>query len=157
NRPAGESLAAELGSRTRFVQADVTDENSLQNAINTAVDTFGALQGAIACAGIGLAERVLGKSGPHTLPALDNSIRVNRLGTFNVIRLAGAPLAQTPPSDSGERGVIIAPASVAAFEGQIGQVAYSASKGGVAAMTLPVARELARYGIRVMTIAPGIF
>jgi NAD(P)-dependent dehydrogenase (short-subunit alcohol dehydrogenase family) len=157
NRPGGESLAAELGVRARFVHTDVTDEASVQNAVSTALSAFGSLHGAVTCAGIGLAERVLGKSGPHSLAAFSKVISVNLIGTFNVLRLAAAALTQTPPSGSGERGVLISTASVAAFEGQIGQVAYAASKGGVVAMTLPLARELARFGIRVLTIAPGIF
>lgn len=157
NRASGEGLATELGARTRFVQTDVTDEASVQNATNTALTVFGGLHGAVLCAGIGIAEKVLGKSGPHSLAAFTKIINVNLIGTFNVLRLAAAALAQGQPSPSGERGVIVTTASVAAFEGQIGQAAYSASKGGVVAMTLPVARELARLGIRVMTIAPGIF
>ncbi len=157
NRPAGEGLAGELGARARFVQADVTDETSVQNAIQAALEAFGSLHGAVLCAGIGLAEKVLGKAGPHSLAAFTKVINVNLIGTFNVLRLAAAALAQGEPTPSGERGVIVTTASVAAFEGQIGQAAYSASKGGVVAMTLPMARELARFGIRVMTIAPGIF
>jgi NAD(P)-dependent dehydrogenase (short-subunit alcohol dehydrogenase family) len=121
------------------------------------VSGFGGLHGVVACAGIGLAEKVLGKSGPHALALFAKVIQVNLIGTFNVIRLAASVMTGGSPSPGGERGVIITTASVAAFEGQIGQAAYSASKGGVAAMTLPVARELARFGIRVVTIAPGIF
>jgi NAD(P)-dependent dehydrogenase (short-subunit alcohol dehydrogenase family) len=157
NRPGGESLAGELGKGTRFVQVDVTDETSVQNAIDAVLEAFGGLHGAVLCAGIGLAEKVLGKPGPHSLAAFTKVINVNLIGTFNVIRLAAAALAQREPTLSGERGVIVTTASVAAFEGQIGQAAYSASKGGVVAMTLPIARELARFGIRVMTVAPGIF
>ena len=157
NRAGGESLARELGARARFLEADVTDEASVQNAINSTLKNFGSLQGAVACAGIGLAEKVLGKSAPHSLAAFTKVINVNLIGTFNVVRLAAAALAQAKPSPSGERGVIITTASVAAFEGQIGQAAYSASKGGVVALTLPLARELARFSVRVMTIAPGIF
>jgi NAD(P)-dependent dehydrogenase (short-subunit alcohol dehydrogenase family) len=157
NREAGAQLAADLGRRVRFAQADVTDEASVQTAVATAVQTFGALHGAVGCAGIGLAERVLGKSGPHPLDAFARVIRVNLIGAFNVTRLAAAAIATAPPGPDGERGVIINTASVAAFEGQIGQAAYSASKGGIAAMTLPIARELARVGIRVLAIAPGIF
>jgi NAD(P)-dependent dehydrogenase (short-subunit alcohol dehydrogenase family) len=157
NRGGGESLVKELEPRVRFAQADVSDEASVQKALNTALEAFSGLHGAVLCAGIGLAERVLGKSGPHSLAAFAKVITVNLIGTFNVMRLAAAVLSQAQPSASGERGVIVTTASVAAFEGQIGQVAYSASKGGVAAMTLPVARELARFGIRVMTMAPGIF
>jgi NAD(P)-dependent dehydrogenase (short-subunit alcohol dehydrogenase family) len=157
NRGTGEKLAAELGSKVRFVQGDVTSEGDVQSAVNTAVSGFGGLQGAIACAGIGLAEKVLGKSGPHPLGPFSKVIQVNLIGTFNVIRLASAAMAAGSPSAGGERGVIVTTASVAAFDGQIGQVAYSASKGGVVGMTLPIARELARYGIRIVTIAPGIF
>jgi NAD(P)-dependent dehydrogenase (short-subunit alcohol dehydrogenase family) len=157
NKDAGERLAAELGDRARFVPTDVTDEASVQNAVATATRAFGGLHGVVGCAGIGLAERVLGKTGPHDLNAFARVIRVNLIGTFNVIRLAAAVMAQAQPAASGERGVVVNTASVAAFEGQIGQAAYSASKGGVVAMTLPIARELARFGIRVVTIAPGIF
>ena len=157
NRETGEKLAAELGSKVRFVQADVTSESDVQNAVNTAVNVFGGLHGAIACAGIAVAEKVLGKSGPHSLASFSKVIQVNLIGTFNVIRLASAAMAAGSPNPSGERGIIVTTASVAAFDGQIGQVAYSASKGGVVAMALPIARELARYGIRIMVIAPGIF
>ena len=157
NRDKGESLAAELAPRVRFVATDVTDEASVQNAVQTAVQSFGGLHGSIQCAGIGLAERLLGKSGPHPLASFLKVIHVNLAGTFNVMRLAAAAMSQGPPNAAGERGVIINTASVAAFEGQVGQVAYSASKGGIVGMTLPAARELARSGIRVMAIAPGIF
>jgi NAD(P)-dependent dehydrogenase (short-subunit alcohol dehydrogenase family) len=157
NRDTGEKLAVELGSKVRFVQADVTSESDVQNAVNTAVSAFGGLHGAIACAGIAVAEKVLGESGPHSLASFSKVIQVNLIGTFNVIRLASSVMAAGSPNPSGERGVIIATASVAAFDGQTGQVAYSASKGGVVAMALPIARELARYGIRIMVIAPGIF
>jgi NAD(P)-dependent dehydrogenase (short-subunit alcohol dehydrogenase family) len=157
NREAGEKLAADLGGRARFVPTDVTDEASVQNAVAAAVQGFGALHGSVNCAGVALAERVLGKNGPHDLAAFTRVIRVNLVGTFNVIRLAAAAMATAAPGPGGERGVIVNTASVAAFEGQIGQAAYSASKGGVVAMTLPIARELARSGIRVVTVAPGLF
>src|SRR5262245_4741660 len=157
NREAGERLAADLGSRVRFVHTDVTDETSVQSAVTAATQAFGALHGSIQCAGIAIAERVLGKNAPHPLAAFAKVIQINLVGTFNVIRLAAAAMSQNQPTPSGERGVIINTASVAAFEGQIGQVAYAASKGGVASMTLPIARELARHGIRVVSIAPGIF
>jgi NAD(P)-dependent dehydrogenase (short-subunit alcohol dehydrogenase family) len=157
NKTGGEGLAAELEARARFVSTDVTDEASVQNAVATAVQALGGLHGAINCAGIGIAEKVLGKAGPHPLAAFAKVVNVNLIGTFNVIRLATAVMSQAPPMASGERGVIVNTASVAAFDGQIGQAAYSASKGGVVGMTLPIARELARFGIRVMTIAPGIF
>jgi NAD(P)-dependent dehydrogenase (short-subunit alcohol dehydrogenase family) len=154
---AGAELAAELGSRTRFASTDVTDEAAVTGAVKTALDSFGGLHGAINCAGIGLAERVVGKNGPHPLAAFAKVIQVNLIGTFNVIRLAAAAMSQATPSASGERGAIVNTASIAAFDGQIGQAAYSASKGGIVGMTLPIARELARSGIRVVTIAPGIF
>jgi NAD(P)-dependent dehydrogenase (short-subunit alcohol dehydrogenase family) len=157
NRDKGEALASELGSRVRFIATDVTDEASTRQAVETAVQTFGGLQGSIQCAGIGLAERLLGKSGPHALASFTKVIIVNLVGTFNVLRLAAAAMSQGQPNAAGERGVIVNTASVAAFEGQIGQVAYSASKGGIVGLTLPAARELARSGIRVMAIAPGIF
>jgi NAD(P)-dependent dehydrogenase (short-subunit alcohol dehydrogenase family) len=157
NKAAGEGLAAELGARVRFVSTDVADEASVQNAVTTAVQGLGGLHGAINCAGIGIAEKVLAKAAPHPLAAFAKVVNVNLIGTFNVIRLAAAVMSQGSPTAAGERGVIVNTASVAAFDGQIGQAAYSASKGGVVSMTLPIARELARFGIRVMTIAPGIF
>ncbi|HET9223452.1 MAG TPA: 3-hydroxyacyl-CoA dehydrogenase [Roseiflexaceae bacterium] len=157
NRPAGESTAAELGGQARFSPADVTDEASVQAAVRMAIEAFGGLHGAVNCAGIAIAERTLGKSGPHPLESFTRIVTVNLIGTFNVIRLAAAAMAENQPSADGERGVIVNTASVAAFDGQIGQAAYSASKGGVVGMTLPIARDLARIGIRVMTIAPGIF
>jgi NAD(P)-dependent dehydrogenase (short-subunit alcohol dehydrogenase family) len=157
NQPAGERLAAELGDRARFVPADVTDEASVQAAVEATVKDFGGLHGAVVCAGIVVAEKVLGKSGPHPLASFAKVIQVNLIGTFNVVRLAAAAMSRGEPNAAGERGVIVTTASVAAFEGQIGQAAYAASKGGVASLTLPVARELARYGIRVVSIAPGTF
>jgi NAD(P)-dependent dehydrogenase (short-subunit alcohol dehydrogenase family) len=157
NRPVGEALAAELGARARFAPTDVTDEGSVQAALAAAEGAFHGLHGLINCAGIALAEKVLGKAGPHPQPSFNKVIQINLVGTFNAIRLATAVMAKAAPAANGERGVIVNTASVAAFDGQIGQAAYSASKGGIVAMTLPIARELARYGIRVMTIAPGIF
>lgn len=156
-KEAGEALAAELGSSAAFVQTDVTSEEAVQAAVDTAVSTYGALHGAINCAGIAIGERVLGREKPHPLASFSRVIQINLIGTFNVIRLASEAMAKNEPNAGGERGVIINTASVAAFDGQIGQAAYSASKGGVVGMTLPIARELARFGIRVMTIAPGIF
>jgi NAD(P)-dependent dehydrogenase (short-subunit alcohol dehydrogenase family) len=153
----GQALADELGPGARFVHTDVTDETSTRAAVDLAVSTFGAVNGAINCAGIGIAERTLGRNRPHPLDAFARVIQVNLIGTFNVIRLAAQAMAHGQPNASGERGVIVNTASVAAFEGQIGQAAYSASKGGVVGMTLPIARDLARDGIRVATIAPGIF
>jgi NAD(P)-dependent dehydrogenase (short-subunit alcohol dehydrogenase family) len=145
------------GENTRFVETDVTDEASVKGAIDAALQGFGGLHGAINCAGIASAEKVLGREGPHSLKSFSKVIEVNLIGTFNVLRLAAEVMANNQSTEDGERGVIVNTASVAAFDGQIGQVAYAASKGGVAAMTLPVARELARHGVRVVAIAPGIF
>ncbi len=157
NREKGEALANEFGANARFVETNVTDEESVKNAVATAVSAFGALHGAINCAGIGVAEKTVGKDGPHSLASFKRVIEVNLIGTFNVIRLAAAQMARQEPNAGGERGVIVNTASIAAFDGQIGQAAYSASKGGIVGMTLPIARDLARSGIRVVTIAPGIF
>ncbi len=150
-------LKAEPSGSISFAQTDVTDEESVRNAVDAALEGFGALHGTINCAGVAVAQKVLGRDGPHPLDSFADVVRVNLVGTFNVVRLAAEAMARNEPAAGGERGVIVNTASVAAFEGQIGQAAYSASKGGVAAMTLPIARELARYGIRVVTIAPGIF
>ncbi len=153
----GNKLVAELGEeKSKFVKADVSDEESVQAAVDAAVG-FGELRGAINCAGIGTAEKTVGKNGAHRLATYQKVIQVNLVGTFNVLRLAAAAMAQNEPTASGERGVIINTASVAAFDGQIGQLAYSSSKGGIVGMTLPAARDLASLGIRVVTIAPGIF
>src|SRR5436309_5658769 len=157
NSETGNALAKELGDSTLFVQTNVVEEGSVQAAVQAAVNSFGGLHVVINCAGIGAAERVVGKNGPASLATFTKVIQVNLIGTFNVIRLAAVAMAENSPDEGGERGVIINTASVAAFEGQIGQAAYSASKGGIVSMTLPIARELARYGIRVMTIAPGLF
>ena len=157
NDETGTALAAELGDAVIFVKTNVVEEESARAAVKAAVDAFGGLQVTINCAGIGVAERVLGKGSPHSLASFSKVIQVNLIGTFNVIRLAAAAMSTNEPTEGGERGVIINTASVAAFDGQIGQAAYSASKGGIVGMTLPIARELARYGIRVMTIAPGLF
>jgi NAD(P)-dependent dehydrogenase (short-subunit alcohol dehydrogenase family) len=156
-RDGGEALAAELAGAAHFVHTDVTDEESVRSAIGEAVERFGALQGVVNCAGIGIAARVLSRRGVHDLDAFARVIAVNLTGTFNVIRLAAEVMSQGEPNAAGERGVIVNTASVAAFDGQIGQAAYSASKGGVVGMTLPIARELAGFGIRVVTIAPGTF
>jgi NAD(P)-dependent dehydrogenase (short-subunit alcohol dehydrogenase family) len=145
------------GDNARFVETDVTDEGSVKGAIDAALRDFDGVHGVINCAGIAAAEKVLGREGPHSLESFSKVVGINLVGTFNVVRLAAEAMAKNEPTEGGERGVIVNTASVAAFDGQIGQVAYSASKGGVAAMTLPIARELARHGIRVMTIAPGIF
>ncbi len=155
NEERGDSLAKELGGL--FVKTDVTDEESVSLAIDAAMTTYGQVHGAVNCAGIGIAKKVIGKKGPMPLSDFMKVVQVNLVGTFNVIRLASAAIAKADEGEDGERGVIINTASVAAIDGQIGQAAYSASKGGVVSMTLPIARELADYGIRVMTIAPGIF
>jgi NAD(P)-dependent dehydrogenase (short-subunit alcohol dehydrogenase family) len=160
NSDAGIALSTEhshTGLSTLFVKTNVVEEESMRAAVRAAVETFGGLHVLINCAGIGIAERVVGKNGPHDLGAFSKVIQVNLIGTFNAIRLSAAEMAENVSNGEGERGVIINTASVAAFDGQIGQAAYSASKGGIVGMTLPIARELARYGIRVMTIAPGIF
>jgi NAD(P)-dependent dehydrogenase (short-subunit alcohol dehydrogenase family) len=155
--PGGESLASELGAGARFLKTDVTDEAQTQAAVDLCVSAFGAIHGAVNCAGVAPGERVVGKTGPHGLASFERAVRINLVGTFNVIRLAAHRMSTQPPFASGERGVIVNTSSVASFEGQIGQAAYAASKAGVNGMTLPIARELARFGIRVMTIAPGIF
>ena len=156
NEEAGESVAREIGA-ARFVETNVTDEKSAHAAIDAAVHELGGLHGIVNCAGVAIGEKVLGKNGPHELESFKKTLQVNLVGTFNVIRLAAAVMKWNEPAGSGERGIIVNTASVAAFEGQIGQAAYAASKGGVVSMTLPIARELASYGIRVVTIAPGIF
>ena len=153
----GRALAAEVGDGARFVRTDVTDEASATSAVQQAVGTFGALHGLVNCAGIVHGEKVVGREGPHTLAGFRRAVEINLVGTFNMTRLAADAMAKGAPNGEGERGVIVNTASVAAFDGQIGQAAYSASKAAVAGMTLPIARELARFGIRVMTIAPGIF
>ena len=157
NADAGKEAAQALGSNARFAQADVTSEEQVKAAIDLATSAFGGLHGVVNAAGIGPAAKVLGRSGPHALDLFEKTIRVNLVGTFNVIRLAAVTLTQNQPEPSGERGVIVNTASIAAFDGQIGQPAYAASKGGIVGMTLPIAREFASSGIRVVTIAPGIF
>ncbi|WP_334156727.1 3-hydroxyacyl-CoA dehydrogenase [Oryzomicrobium sp.] len=156
NAEAGQALAAELGANVRFVQTDVADEASAKGAVDAAVAAFGKVDGLVNCAGVAPAEKVLGKEGPHRLASFAKVININLVGSFNMIRLAAEAMAKNEPNGQGERGVIVSTASVAAFDGQIGQAAYAASKGGIVALTLPIARELARSGIRVMTIAPGI-
>ncbi len=157
NEAAGTALCSELGSAARFVKTDVTNADSAGAAIAVACGQFGRLDGVINCAGIVGASRLVGKTGPHDLAMFERVVRVNLIGTFNVCRLAATAMTTNPPSAEGERGVIVNTSSVAALEGQIGQAAYAASKGGVAALTLPLARELARFGIRVAAIAPGVF
>jgi NAD(P)-dependent dehydrogenase (short-subunit alcohol dehydrogenase family) len=153
----GEGLAKRLGAKARFVKCDVTSETDGQAAVDAALKSFNALQGLVNCAGIAIAERTVKKDGPHALASFARVIGINLIGTFNLIRLAAVAMAKGQPNAVGERGVIVNTASVAAFDGQIGQAAYSASKGGVVGMTLPIARDLSRDAIRVCTIAPGIF
>lgn len=157
NAEKGEASAADLGSSTRFLRTDVTSEDGVRASIAAAAEHLGGLNTAISCAGILGAGRVLGKEGPMPLSQFETTVRVNLIGSFNVAKAAAERMQHNDAGEDGERGVIIQTASIAAFEGQIGQAAYSASKGGVVGMTLPMARELARFGIRVMTIAPGIF
>ena len=151
----GEALALEVGS-SRFVKCDVASEADGQAAVAAAL-AMGPLRGLINCAGIAIGEKVVGKEGPHALASFARVININLIGTFNMIRLAADAMAKQEPTAEGERGVIVNTASVAAFDGQIGQAAYSASKGGVVGMTLPIARDLSRSGIRCVTIAPGLF
>ena len=154
---AGESVAKELGRQVRFAAADVTDEDAVTKALDVAVDSFGAINACINCAGVGSAMKIAGKAGPMPLDMFKMTVNVNLVGTFNVSRLAATRMLQNEPNGQGERGVIINTASVAAFDGQIGQIAYTASKAGVVGMTLVMARDLARDGIRCCTIAPGTF
>jgi NAD(P)-dependent dehydrogenase (short-subunit alcohol dehydrogenase family) len=157
NEAVGSETAAQIGEQARFVKADVSDEAQVQAAIDTAHEAFGDIQVLVNCAGIAAALRTIGKEGVHPLDVFERVIRVNLIGTFNCIRLTAVTMSENQPNEHGERGVIINTASVAAFDGQIGQAAYSASKGGIVGMTLPIARDLSRNGIRVMTIAPGLF
>ncbi|WP_096190262.1 3-hydroxyacyl-CoA dehydrogenase [Evansella halocellulosilytica] len=156
-RDKGTQLVEELGDDVHFVETNVADEESVQSSLNEAIETFGEVDIVVNCAGIGDAKKVLSKKGVHDLGSFSKVIEVNLIGTFNVIRLASEKMVENEMNENGERGVIINTASVAAFEGQIGQAAYSASKGGVVGLTLPIARELSPYGVRVMTIAPGLF
>jgi NAD(P)-dependent dehydrogenase (short-subunit alcohol dehydrogenase family) len=153
----GEALAKQLGARARFLKCDVTVEADGQAVVDAAMKNPGGLRGLVNCAGIAIAERTVKKDGPHVLASFARVININLIGTFNMIRLAAVAMAKGQPNAAGERGVIVNTASVAAFDGQIGQAAYSASKGGVVGMTLPIARDLSRDAIRVCTIAPGIF
>lgn len=157
NRAAGEAMAETLGPQARFARCDVTSDPEGRAAVAMAQATFGRLDILANCAGVAPGEKVLGKDGPHALDSFARAIQINLIGSFNMLRLAAEAMAMNAPDEGGERGVIVNTASIAAFDGQIGQAAYAASKGGVAALTLPVARELARSGIRCMTIAPGIF
>jgi NAD(P)-dependent dehydrogenase (short-subunit alcohol dehydrogenase family) len=152
----GEALARELGTATRFVKCDVSSEADGRAAVEAAI-AIGPLRGLVNCAGIAVGEKTIGKEGPHALASFARVIGINLIGTFNMIRLAADAMSKQEPTADGERGVLVNTASVAAFDGQIGQAAYSASKGGVVGMTLPIARDLSRSGIRCVTIAPGLF
>lgn len=157
NRDAGATLAHELGAAARFQATDVTRETDGQAAVAAALDAFGRIDGLVNCAGVAPGEKVVGREAPHRLESFERAVSINLVGTFNMIRLAADAMSKQDADAQGERGVIVNTASIAAFDGQIGQAAYAASKSGVVGMTLPVARELARFGIRVVTIAPGIF
>jgi len=153
----GSALVAELGRSARFIRTDVVDEAAAKAVVDAAVNVYGGLQGLVNCAGIVVGEKVVGKEGPHALASFTRAVNVNLIGSFNMARIAADAMAKGKPNADGERGVIVFTSSIAAFDGQIGQAAYSASKAGLVGMTLPIARELARHGIRVVTIAPGVF
>lgn len=161
NEAAGQALESEFPGQLKFLNTDVTSESEVQNALDIALQTFGSINILVNCAGIAPARKIVGKAdgiyGPHSFDLFEKTIRINLLGTFNVMRLAAFAMEKNNPNEEGERGVIINTASVAAYDGQMGQVAYAASKGGIVSMTLPVARDLAKSGIRVMAIAPGLF
>ncbi|GAB3248857.1 3-hydroxyacyl-CoA dehydrogenase [Larkinella harenae] len=161
NEDKGNALATALQEQIRFLRTDVTSESDVQAAVDLALQEFGSLRIAVNCAGIAEARKTVGKVGgtygPHSLEAFEKTVKINLIGTFNVIRLAAFAMEKNDPNEEGERGLIINTASVAAYDGQIGQAAYAASKGAIASLTLPVARDLAKTGIRVMTIAPGLF
>jgi len=153
----GQKVASELGDAALFCLTDITKEEDVQAALDKTVEAFGAIHVAVNCAGVGIPAKVLGKEGPMSMAHFNKVVQINLIGTMNVVRLAAEKMVQNQGNDDGEKGVVINVASVAAFDGQIGQAAYSASKAGVVGMTLPIAREFAEYGIRIMTIAPGIF
>lgn len=153
----GSILKEELGESILFIKTDVTKEKDVSNALDKGIQTFGYINSVVNCAGIGVAQKVLNRKGPHSLADFSKVISINLIGSFNVIRLAAERMKDNEPNEEGERGVVVNTASVAAFDGQIGQAAYSASKGGIVGMTLPIAREFASFGVRVMTIAPGLF
>lgn len=157
NDRAGRAQAAALGAGTRFIRADVSSDTEAQSALQLALDEFGQIDVLVNCAGVAPGERIVGRDGPHALDSFVRTVSINLIGTFNMLRLVADAMSRNPLADGDERGVIINTASIAAFDGQVGQAAYAASKGGVAALTLPAARELARHAIRVITVAPGIF
>lgn len=153
----GKKINAELGEPVKYCKTDVTDEKSVQGSIRRTMDSFGGLHVAINCAGVGIPSKVLGKDGPMPIGPFEKTLQINLVGTMNMIRFAAEQIVQNNPNTDGEKGVVVNTASIAAFEGQLGQAAYAASKAGIIGMTLPIAREFADYGIRVVTIAPGIF
>ncbi|KAA6440747.1 3-hydroxyacyl-CoA dehydrogenase [Dyadobacter flavalbus] len=161
NQEAGEKLEAEFSGQLKFFKTDVSSEQDVQQAVEKTIEIFGALHITVNCAGIAPARKIIGKNdgvyGPHSLAIFEKTIRINLTGTFNVMRLTAFAMEKNEPNENGERGIIINTASIAAYDGQMGQVAYAASKGGIVSMTLPVARDLAKSGIRVMAIAPGLF
>jgi 3-hydroxyacyl-CoA dehydrogenase/3-hydroxy-2-methylbutyryl-CoA dehydrogenase len=157
NQEKGEQLVADLGDRARFVHTDVTDSDTVEAAVAAAAEGEGGLRISVCCAGVGWPEKIASSKGPHQPVPFETVVKVNLIGTFNVLRFACASMIGNAPDDGGERGVNVNTASIAAFDGQIGQVAYSASKGGIVGLTLPAARDVARYGVRVVTIAPGLF
>ena len=157
NRAAAASMTAKLGPSSAYAPTDVASERDASAAVAAALQSFGHLHVLVNCAGVAPAEKILGRDGPHRLDSFARAVNINLVGAFNMMRLAAEAIAKEEPGEDGERGLIVNTASIAAFDGQIGQAAYAASKGGVAALTLPAARELARYGIRVVTIAPGVF
>jgi 3-hydroxyacyl-CoA dehydrogenase / 3-hydroxy-2-methylbutyryl-CoA dehydrogenase len=157
NAEKGEALAAELGPGASFVEADVTDAAAVSTAVERAAAAPGGLRVSVCCAGIGWAERVAHKGGPHDLELFSKVVQVNLIGSFNVLRLAADAMSGNEPDEGGERGVCVNTASIAAYDGQIGQIAYAASKGGIVGMTLPAARDMASRGVRVVTVAPGLF
>jgi 3-hydroxyacyl-CoA dehydrogenase / 3-hydroxy-2-methylbutyryl-CoA dehydrogenase len=153
----GEKIAAEIGETARFIKTNVTDEETVKDAVHETVNAFGGLHITVNCAGIGIPAKILGKEGPMSMDDFDRVLKVNLLGTMNVIRLAGLEMRGNAPNGEGERGVVINTSSIAAWEGQVGQSSYSASKAAITGITLPAAREFAEHGIRVVTIAPGLF
>ena len=157
NDEKAEALAGELGDSALALHCDVTSEDEVKEAVDAAVEAFGGLRFAVGCAGVGWAEKTVSKRGPHQLMPFETVVRVNLIGMFNVLRLTAAAMNDNEPGEDGERGAVVMTASIAAFDGQIGQISYSASKGGIAGMTLPAARDLSGRGIRVCTIAPGLF
>ncbi|HZI90710.1 MAG TPA: SDR family oxidoreductase [Thermoleophilaceae bacterium] len=157
NDEKAEALAGELGDSAMAVHCDVTAEDEVRSAVDAAVEAFGSIRFAVGCAGVGWPEKIVSKKGPHQLLPFETVVRVNLIGMFNFLRFSAAAMNENEPDDEGERGAAVMTASIAAYEGQIGQVAYSASKGGIVGMTLPAARDLAGRGVRVCTIAPGLF